>query len=369
MRDLIFEPYFIIALCVVVGHYVGQLGSRHFKLGSSATLFIGLALSFFIGKAGYTELKMPDSLFTVSLIGFISSVGLIASKKIKEIIKSYGMRFMWLAFVITGTGALSTVLTVNLIQKFKYEAIGTYVGALTSSPGLATALEITKKVSVDASAKVGLGYALAYIPGVLIVVLFAQLMGHSNVSKLTKAHCIKTQEIEERFDIVNYFIVILLGVALGGIEINLGKTFSFSLGVTGGTLISALVLGSSFKLFRFNEKVLVAIREIGLNTFLAIVGLNYGHAAIATIKVAGPILLVIGLMTAVVCILVGYLVGKFIFKFSNELLVGSICGGMTSTPGLASALEGFEGEALVAGYGATYPFALLGMIVFTNIMI
>jgi len=50
------------------------------------------------------------------------------------------------------------------------------------------------------------------------------------------------------------------------------------------------------------------------------------------------------------------------------MLVGAICGGMTSTPGLGAAIEAVGGEEPAAGYGAIYPFALLGMVIFSIIL-
>ncbi|NLY82398.1 MAG: hypothetical protein GX078_06440, partial [Clostridiales bacterium] len=42
--------------------------------------------------------------------------------------------------------------------------------------------------------------------------------------------------------------------------------------------------------------------------------------------------------------------------------------GMTSTPGLGAATDALDSEDPAAGYGATYPFALFGMIMFTIIL-
>ena len=50
------------------------------------------------------------------------------------------------------------------------------------------------------------------------------------------------------------------------------------------------------------------------------------------------------------------------------MLAGAICGGMTSTPGLGVAIDALDSDDPAAGYGAVYPFALLGMVLFTIIL-
>jgi len=50
------------------------------------------------------------------------------------------------------------------------------------------------------------------------------------------------------------------------------------------------------------------------------------------------------------------------------MLSGAICGGMTSTPGLGAAIDAAGSDEPAAGYGAVYPFALLGMVLFSIIL-
>jgi uncharacterized transporter YbjL len=63
-----------------------------------------------------------------------------------------------------------------------------------------------------------------------------------------------------------------------------------------------------------------------------------------------------------------YLVGRYIFKLNWIMLIGAICGGMTSTPGLGAAIEAVGSNEPAAGYVAIYPFALLGMVIFSIIL-
>lgn len=64
----------------------------------------------------------------------------------------------------------------------------------------------------------------------------------------------------------------------------------------------------------------------------------------------------------------GFFVGKYAFRINWVMLSGAICGGMTSTPGLGAAIDAVGSDEPAAGYGAVYPFALLGMVLFSIIL-
>ena len=141
---------------------------------------------------------------------------------------------------------------------------------------------------------------------------------------------------------------------------------------TGGVLIGSLLLGYIGKIgpisFRMDPKVLGLLREMGLAFFLAIVGLNYGYGAIDAIMNAGLVLAVESLVVGFLALMTGFLVGRYVFKLNWVMLSGAMCGGMTSTPGLGAATDALGSDDPGAGYGATYPFALFGKVIFTIIM-
>ena len=145
-----------------------------------------------------------------------------------------------------------------------------------------------------------------------------------------------------------------------------------SLEATGGVLISALLLGYIGKIgplsFRMDAKVLSVIRELALSFFLAVVGLNYGYGAVDAVMGSGMVLALVSLIVGFVAVMTGFVVGRYAFKLNWIILSGAICGGMTSTPGLGAAAEAVGSDDPGAGYGATYPFALLGMVIFSIIL-
>ncbi len=366
----------------------------------------------------------------LSLIFFVAAIGLLAAKDVGVVIRKYGAKFVVLAVIITFIGAAGSFAGMKLVPgASSYEFSGVYVGALTSSPGLGAALETAedhasemvgeyengsqkekehilevigdKSLTVEntktlteqqanqyitnASGGVATGYAIAYPFGVIIVIfavsffaiLFRMDMDEEKERyrrEMNEARGMKkAKEIPEtRFSMIAFSIVCVVGYVVGSIEIYLGPLGYFSLGATGGILIMALVLGSIGKIgpvsFRMDYKVMGIVRDIALVFFLCIVGLRYGYVAINALTGSGVLLAISALVVGIVAMLVGFFVGRYAFKLNWVVLSGAICGGMTSTPGLGAAVDAIGTDEPAAGYGATYPFALLCMIIFTIIL-
>ncbi len=400
LESLLTNPFILMFGCIFLGKFVGGIEVKGVSLGSSGGLFVGLGISYIVTRILLGQ--DPDfqaeqnfiagELFSLSLILFIASVGLAASGNIRSIIKNNGPKFILLALVVTGTGALSTLGLLQIFHAQTLESVvGTFSGALTSSPGLAAAIESAVNIGGQ-EALVGLGYSIAYVPGVVIVILFVQILTKyyrerdmlyekvgEDPEKIKIFERAKKKEQEEtkrrlhRFSVTGFSLVCASGVLLGSLTIPLGDTLGdFSLGATGGVLIMALFLGDRKKIGRVNfemdEKVLGVTRDLSLKMFLAIVGLNYGYEAVTLIGTTGAALLLIGFATGLISIFIGFLVGTRVLKLKPLYLIGGLCGGMTSTPGLAAAIESTDSNDVAVAYGATYPFALFFMILFINII-
>ncbi len=369
MLELLKNPVFLITIAIILGKILGKLTYKGFSFGASAIMFVGIFLIEILYKCGIRDVEIPSYLFTISLSIFIVSVALVSSKSLVPAFKVYGIKFILLAFVVRGSGAFLIFLFLKVFPNYAYHFAGLSVGALTSSPGLGNAIELAKS-PIDMTAAVTSGYIIGYIPGVSSVILsgkiISKLYNKKNIEKETKE---KRKSSCTEFNFVKFMLVIALGFIIGTFNINLSSSFSFSLGTTGGCLVSALILGSAFKGFEFNEVKLAILKEFSICAFLALIGLKYGHDAIYSIMHEGLILLPIGIMASITALTSGYLVGKYIFKIDVPLLTGGICGAMTSTPGLASAYEAFEDDEVVTGYGLTYPFGLIYAILLLRLFI
>jgi putative transport protein len=117
-----------------------------------------------------------------------------------------------------------------------------------------------------------------------------------------------------------------------------------------------------------NNKILGVVRQLSLAFFLAIVGLRYGFKVFDALLGTGWYLAIVSLVVGIVAMTIGFFIGRYVLKINWIMLSGAICGGMTSTPGLGAAVDAIGSDDPAAGYGATYPLALLGMVIFTIIL-
>jgi putative transport protein len=391
------DPFVLIFLSVISGLMIGKIEIKRVKLGNSGGLFTGLVIGWYVYKTyalPYEKLEdipayvknifengmVPKELFLFTLICFIASVGLLASKDIGKVIKKYGFKFVLLGLSITSTGALICFIMAYFNKGSNIYAIsGTYVGALTCSPGLAAVLESVSSLGKEAEAMIGFGYAVGYIPGVTIITLSMQILPiifKIDIEKEKQLFKHEMRDEEEKinldaidFDVLSFLFVCIVGFFLGQIKIYMGEAIKYvSFGSAGGVLIAGLILGHIGKIgfmnFKMNPKILGIIRELSLSIFLAIVGLRYGYSTITTIAGEGGQLVLLATACSALSILMGFIIGRNVFKINGIMLLGALCGGMTSTPGLGAAINSVDSDDVVAGYGATYPFALLGKIIF-----
>lgn len=403
--EFITDPFVLMFISVVTGLLLGEIKFGRFNLGSSGGLFTGLGIGWFIQKTyaipyasagdaapkyAQTILKggvVPKDFFTFTLLLFVTAVGLLAAKDVGRVVKKYGGKFIFLGFLVTFSGALATYIMTKVSPGQDPFAIsGVYTGALTSSPGLAAAIEGVSKYGKEAEAAVGYGHAVGYAPGVLIVIIAMQFFPMIFGINLDKEKAKYLEEMgnqkeektdsnikEVSLDIVAFFFAAIVGYFIGSIQIYLGPQLKyFSLGSTGGVLIAALVFGHIGQIgplhFRMNSKILGAIREVSLCLFLAIVGLRYGYETIISLTGTGAYLALVSFVCGIVALLIGFFVGRYVFKLNWIILSGALCGGMTSTPGLGAAIDAAKSDDVAAGYGATYPFALIGMVLFTILL-
>jgi len=243
----------------------------------------------------------------------------------------------------------------------------------------------------NVEAGVGTGYAVGYPFGVIIVIFamnFFPIIFNIDIDKekLLLAEDIKNDDEEENrsksgnyrtikevyFDICAFVIVCIVGYALGIIKISIGSLGEITFGSTGGVLIAALITGHIGKIgpfcFRMNSKVLGVLRKIALAYFFAIVGIRYGYQAINSLTGPGLTLVIASIFIGSIAMISGFIFGRYIFKINWIMLSGAICGGMTSTPGLGAAIDAVGSDEPASGYGAVYPFALLGMVIFSNLL-
>lgn len=165
---------------------------------------------------------------------------------------------------------------------------------------------------------------------------------------------------------------IVLGVLFGKINISFSETLTFSPGLTGGILMVALILSAIGKtgpiVWSMSGSANQLLRQLGLLLFLAEVGTSAGTNLVSTFQESGWSLFGIGVAITLVPMIVAVIFGYFVFKISILDLLGTITGGMTSTPGLAAADSMTDSNAPSVAYATVYPIAMVFLILFIQII-
>ncbi len=360
-------------LIIALGYLLGSIKIKGLSLGSSGVLIVALVFGHF----GFT---VPGTLRNLGLITFVTAVGFIAGPVFFRNFKSKATAYIALGVLVIALGIVTTIGALKLLGIPTPLAIGMFAGALTSTPGLAAAIEAT------GSDLASVGYGIAYPFGVLGVVLFVQLMPkfvHANMEEevakislppqpeLTAADG-KPLKVLERSGFLPFSLAIVLGMVVAGITIPLPGGASFSLGTSGGPLLTGLLFGHFGKIGRISLKVpnglLETMREFGLVTFLMGAGIGAGAGFVEVLKEHGVGLFIAGALITLVPMIVCYVIAKKVFHLELLNTLGAICGGMTSTPALGSLITVSGTDNVAASYAATYPVALIFVVLGAQFM-
>jgi len=173
-------------------------------------------------------------------------------------------------------------------------------------------------------------------------------------------------------DLFSLAVGIIAGVALGLISFGLGED-AFSLGLAGGPLFVALVLGHFGRVGPIvgylPPAAEIMLTETGLVFFLADSGGRAGATVVSVITEYGQAVCLAAVAVTIVPMVIGYLLGRIGLRMNLLQVIGSVCGGMTSTPGLGVITARTDSDIPVVSYATAYPVALILMTVFANALV
>jgi len=172
----ILTEYFVLFLIISIGILIGKVKIRGISLDSSAVIFVALLF-------GHYGFAVPEIFQTIGLLFFIYTIGIQAGPGFFESFQKKGQQLVILAGLVVITGALTTVIAAYLFDVDFNLGVGLFAGALTSTPGLAAAIESSQ------SPLASIGYGIAYPFGVIGVILFIRLS-----PKLFKVNIKKEEE-------------------------------------------------------------------------------------------------------------------------------------------------------------------------------
>ncbi len=162
--ELLGNPMIALFAVIGAGMLFGRIQVFGVSFGSSGVIFSALLL----GGVGY---GIPAGIGNLGLVLFVYCVGLTAGPTFFRVFKQEGANLAKLGAVIILAGAATTVVCAWLFKVPVDLAAGVLAGSMTSTPALASALD-----ALNHNPNVSVGYGIAYVYGVVGVVLFVQLV-------------------------------------------------------------------------------------------------------------------------------------------------------------------------------------------------
>jgi putative transport protein len=176
----------------------------------------------------------------------------------------------------------------------------------------------------------------------------------------------------ETTDIAFLGVGIVLGGLVGALSYKWGS-IPISLSTTGGALLSGLVLGwlrTIRPVFgRIPGPALWLMNTLGLNVFIAAVGITAGPGFVAGLKEVGISLFVWGAIATAIPMLLSVYIGYYIFKFHPAILFGACAGVRTTTAALGMVQEVAKSKIPALGYGMPYAIGNTVLIIFGMVIV
>jgi len=158
-------------------------------------------------------------------------------------------------------------------------------------------------------------------------------------------------------DIAFVGFAIVIGALIGAIVVKIGAA-PVTLSTAGGALIAGIVFGWLRAIHptfgRIPEPTVWFMNSVGLNVFIAVVGITAGPSFVAGLKQLGFSLFLWGVVATTIPLILGLYIAKYIFKFHPAILLGTLAGGRTTTAALGMVCEVAKSKIPGLGYTVTY---------------
>ena len=391
VKAVVFLTFSVFAIAAV-GYPIGKVTVKGINLGTAGVFIVALVYGCLLYGKLSDNLMAGDATFAVEalkivenmgLIFFVTSVGFIAGPNFFGNLKRNFKSYVLLGAVIILAAAITCVACILIggqfteltHEQFRAILVGILSGALTSTPAFSAS---KAAVGADLEALVSVGYGISYLFGVVGVVLFVQIVPklmkadmNAEVEKISakesgggrRKNLILT-EIDE-FGFMAFSLAAIVGILVGSLSYR-----NFSLTTTGGCLLTALVFGHYGHIGKISivpkNSTLKMLRELGLMLFLIGAGVSGGAKFVEYFE---PVYFLYGAIMTVLPMIVGFIIAKNILKLPLLNNLGSLTGGMTSTPALGTLINMAGTEDIASAYAATYPIALIAVVLASQLII
>lgn len=167
-------------------------------------------------------------------------------------------------------------------------------------------------------------------------------------------------------DLMFVGLAIFIGGLFGTMSIYIGS-IPVSFGTSGGALIAGLVFGwlrtKRPTYGNIPKGALWLMNNLGLNVFIAVVGIEAAPSFVAGIKTVGPMLFVAGAIATMVPVFFGLWLGHKVFRFNPAITLGCCAGTRTCTAALGAAQTAIGSTVPAIGYAVTYAVSNIMLVI------
>ena len=369
-----------LALSIFAGFLLGKIKIGGISLGITWVLFVGIGLSAFGVSLNHDMLHVIKEF---GLILFVTAVGIQVGPTFFASFKSGGLKLNLCALTMVALGVVTTFVISKLSGEPLEVMAGVYTGAITNTPGMSAAqqtvtavTELGAELDIDGPDTIANGYAVAYPLGVVGLIVSCLIIKAVCRVKLDQEPTTEenlghqpqfdTQAPDKKLHLIPIFVAVFLGIIIGSIPIPVGMAAPVKLGLAGGPLVVALLMGhwgvrKGWFSFQFTKSHgIMMIREVGIALFLAAVGLSAGGSFVETVAQGGYMWIIYGVFITMVPTLLVGLFARIVLKVNFYTLMGMIGGGTTDPPTLAFAntVAPDQCDLPSTGYATVYPLTM-----------
>lgn len=167
----------------------------------------------------------------------------------------------------------------------------------------------------------------------------------------------RTDRATDVADVAFIGAAIAIGALIGALVYKVGSV-PLTLSTSGGALIAGLFFGwlrSVHPTFgRIPSPTVWFMNSVGLNVFIAIVGLSSGPKFVAGLQALGFTLFLWGIFATTLPLILGMYVGKYVFRFDDAIVLGCVSGARTTTASLGMVNDRAKSQIPGLGYTVTY---------------
>lgn len=167
-------------------------------------------------------------------------------------------------------------------------------------------------------------------------------------------------------DLMFVGLAIFIGGLFGALSVWIGS-IPVSFGTSGGALVAGLVFGwlrSKRPTYgNIPPGALWVMNNLGLNVFIAVIGIEAAPSFVSGIKAIGPMLFVAGAVATMIPLFVGLWLGHKVFKFNPAITLGCCAGTRTCTASLGAVQNSLGSTLPAIGYTVTYAVSNILLVI------